>query len=68
MALPGNHELIFVKSQKSGRWWIEVTLPVPVGSRKERSLLVPCTYDDYQKASSGELPDRWWRIHQKYLQ
>ncbi|MBM3935798.1 MAG: hypothetical protein FJ343_01455 [Sphingomonadales bacterium] len=68
MALPGEHELIFVKSQKSGRWWIEVTLPVPAGSRKERSLLVPCTYDDYLKATSGELPDRWWRIHQKYLQ
>jgi len=68
MALPGDHELIFVKSQKSGRWWIEVTLPVPAGSRKERSLLVPCTYDDYLKATAGELPDRWWRIHQKYLQ
>jgi len=68
MALPGDHELIFVKSQKSGRWWIEVTLPIPAGSRKERSLLVPCTYDDYLKATAGELPDRWWRIHQKYLQ
>jgi hypothetical protein len=68
MALPGDHELIFVKSQKSGRWWIEVTLPVPAGSRKERSLLVPCTYDDYLKATAAELPDRWWRIHQKYLQ
>lgn len=67
MALPGEHELIFVKSQKSGRWWIEVSLPVPAGSRKERSILVPCTYDDYLKASAGELPDRWWRIHQKYL-
>lgn len=68
MALPGDHELIFVKSQKTGRWWIEVTLPIAAGSRKERSLLVPCTYDDYLKASTGELPDRWWRIHQKYLQ
>jgi hypothetical protein len=29
--------------------------------------LVPCTYDDYLQASSDELPDRWWRIHQKYL-
>ena len=68
MALPGDHELIFVKSQKTGRWWIEVSLPVPAGSRKERTLLVPCAYDDYLKATAGELPDRWWRIHQKYLQ
>ncbi len=68
MALPGDHELIFVKSQKTGRWWIEVSLPVPAGSRKERTLLGPCAYDDYLKATAGELPDRWWRIHQKYLQ
>ena len=67
MALQGNHELIFIKSQKSGRWWLEVTLPVPKGSKRERALLVPCTYDDYLQASSDELPDRWWRIHQKYL-
>lgn len=67
MALQGNHELVFVKSQKSGRWWLEVTLPEPRGSKRERTLLVPCTYDDYLQASADELPDRWWRIHQKYL-
>jgi len=67
MALQGNHELVFIKSQKSGRWWLEVALPQRKGSKKERTALVPCTYDDYLKACADELPDRWWRIHQKYL-
>jgi len=26
---------------------------------------VPCRYDDYKMAVSGELPDLWWRTYQK---
>jgi len=59
-----DHELVFVKSKKSDRWWMQVPYPTG-GSRNERFHLVPCRYDDYKTAISGELPDLWWRTYQK---
>ena len=58
------HELVFVKSKKSDRWWMQVPY---FGTRSvnERYYLVPCRYEDYQMAVSGEMPDLWWRTHQK---
>jgi arginase family enzyme len=62
----GSHELIFVKSKKSDRWWMQV--PYPTGlSKNERHHLVPCRYEDYQLANSGEMPDLWWRTYQKLI-
>lgn len=58
------HELVFVKSKKSDRWWMQVPYPAG-GSRNERFHLVPCQYDDYKTAVSGEMPDLWWRTYQK---
>lgn len=59
-----DYELVFVKSRKSDRWWMQVPY---FGSRSvnERYYLVPCRYEDYQMAVSGEMPDLWWRTHQK---
>lgn len=58
------HELTFVKSKKTDRWWMQVPY---FGSKSvnERYYLVPCRYEDYQQALSGEMPDLWWRTHQK---
>jgi len=58
------HELVFVKSKKSDRWWMQVPYPTR-GSKNERFHLVPCRYDDYKTAVSGEMPDLWWRTFQK---
>ncbi|MDF2433305.1 MAG: formiminoglutamase [Mucilaginibacter sp.] len=58
------HELVFVKSKKSDRWWMQVPYPTG-GSKNERFHLVPCQYDDYKIAVSGEMPDLWWRTFQK---
>jgi formiminoglutamase len=63
----GKHDLVFYKSKKSGRWWMEVTLPPIKGSKKERIHLVPCSYNDYLMAGKDELPDKWWKFHQKYM-
>ncbi|WP_207426543.1 formimidoylglutamase [Pedobacter sp. SYSU D00535] len=61
-----SHELVFVKSKKSDRWWMQV--PYPTGpSGNERYHLVPCRYEDYQIAVSGEMPDLWWRTYQKLI-
>ncbi|MFC5283628.1 formimidoylglutamase [Pedobacter alpinus] len=58
------HELIFIKSKKTDRWWMQVPYPT-MGSKNERYHLVPCLYGDYQLAVSGEMPDLWWRTFQK---
>ena len=58
------HELIFIKSKKTDRWWMQVPYPT-MGSKNERYHLVPCLYEDYQLAVIGEMPDLWWRTYQK---
>jgi arginase family enzyme len=58
------HELVFVKSKKSDRWWMQVPYPSG-GSQNARYHLVPCRYDDYKMATTGEMPDLWWRTYQK---
>ncbi|SMO52260.1 formimidoylglutamase [Solitalea koreensis] len=60
------HEVVFYKSPKTDRWWMQVPYP-NLRSKNERYYLVPCSYNDYQMASNGEVPDRWWRTYQKLL-
>ena len=59
-----DHEVVFYKSPRSDRWWMDIPTP-GAGNRKGRLLLIPCTYADYQAAATGHLPDRWWRTQQK---
>lgn len=59
-----DHEVVFVKSKKSDRWWMQVPYPTG-GSKNERFHLVPCRHEDYKTAASGEMPDLWWRTYQK---
>lgn len=62
----GGHEVIFYKSNRSGRWWMQI--PYPEGhSKNDRFHLVPCSYKDYQQATEGEMPDRWWKTYQKLI-
>jgi len=62
------HELIFYKSKNSGRWWMQVPLENPMSQSKyERHFMVPCSISDYQLATKGELPDRWWQVYQKLM-
>ncbi len=59
-----DYELVFVKSKKSDRWWMQVPY---FGSKSvnERYYWVPCRYEDYQQAVGGDMPDLWWKTHQK---
>lgn len=61
----GKYDLVFYKSDKSGRWWMEVPYPPSKRSKYERHYLVPCSYSDYQTACNNEMPDRWWQAFQK---
>jgi arginase family enzyme len=46
-------EMIFVKSNYTERWWMEVSSP---GSRP---FYISCSYEDYQKANNNEVPELW---------
>ena len=61
----GNHSIIFYKSHRSERWWMEVPYPPKNGSRYERHHLVPCNKEDYDRAMKNEMPDLWWKTYQK---
>jgi formiminoglutamase len=54
--------LTFWKSNKSGRWWIQI--PNSKG-KKAQNYLFSCSYKDYQEACSGELPERIWNGFQR---
>jgi len=58
-------EIIFYKSDKSGRWWMEVPYPKIKGVKFQRHLLVPCNYEDYENALKNEMPNLWWKTFQK---
>ncbi len=60
-------ELIFLKSKKTDRWWIEIPLKNPVNKKYIRHHFVPCSYSDYQTALQQEIPDRWWMLQQKLM-
>lgn len=57
------YDLTFWKSNKSGRWWVEV--PFIVQARFERHQLVPCSYEDYEAAVKNDVPEKWLHIFQK---
>ena len=61
----GEHELIFCKSPKSERWWMEVPMASHSNPKLVRHTMVPCSYEDYQRAVSQEIPERWWRAYKK---
>ena len=58
-----DHELVFWKSRKSGRWWMQV--PTGESRKYERHQLVPCSYADYTAACTEEIPERWLRAYEK---
>jgi hypothetical protein len=51
----GAVETTFIKSMKTGRWW----MLMPDGR------YVPCSYSDFQQAGENEIPERWLRIQER---
>lgn len=60
-------DIVFYKSDKTERWWLEVPYPPEKGIKFERHYLVPCDYQDYEKAAKNELPDLWWKTYRKLI-
>lgn len=57
--------LTFYKSNKSGRWWME--LNILTNNKYKRHALVPCTYNDYILATKHILPDKWYKALKKMI-
>ena len=60
-------EIIFYKSKKSDRWWMEVPIRSKSKTKYLRHHLVPCSYKDYQTALANHIPDRWWQTYKKLM-
>ena len=61
------YELLFYKSKKSDRWWMDIPYPPNKRIQFERHHLVPCSYSHYEKALADEMPDSWWKTYQKLI-
>ncbi|MEM6830121.1 MAG: arginase family protein [Bacteroidota bacterium] len=58
--LGGDPETIrFFKSKKSEKWWMEVPNQEH-GGVFNRNRMIACSYNDYERAQKGEVPDRWF--------
>lgn len=57
--------LVFYKSDKTDRWWIEIPFISNGNNKLKRNTLLPCSYDEYLGACNQELPERWWKAQRK---
>jgi hypothetical protein len=58
-------ELVFFKSNKTERWWIEIPFFSNVNNKLKRNTLLPCTHEDYLAACEQEIPERWWKAQRR---
>ncbi|SEP79315.1 formimidoylglutamase [Flavobacterium urocaniciphilum] len=64
IVLADDEELVFYKSNRSERWWIEINYN-SIYNKTTKKTLLPCTHDDYLAACDAEIPERWWKAHKK---
>lgn len=50
-----SNDTVFLKSKRTGRWWMQL----PEGT------FVPCSYADYLQACNDEIPERWLREQER---
>lgn len=55
-----NEDLIFVKSNLTERWWIEIE------TEDNTRIHVACSHEDYLRANRSEVPDRWVKANNRY--
>ncbi|WMI64072.1 formimidoylglutamase [Aestuariibaculum sp. YM273] len=65
IALVEDQELVFFKSVKTGRWWIEIPFLSNVNNKLKRHTLLPCMHQDYIDACQNKVPERWYKAFQK---
>ena len=63
--LEEDEPLLFYKSNKSGRWWIEIN--ILSNNKYKRHALIPCTYKDYTDATKQVIPEKWYKAMRKMV-
>ena len=62
-----DREIVFYRSDKSQRWWIELINDNISNNKFKTSTLLPCTEQDYEEAMKDKIPERWFnaikRLH-----
>jgi len=62
-----DEEIVFFKSDKTERWWIEIPFFSNVHNKLKKNTLLPCTHEDYLAACNQEFPERWWKAQRKSI-
>jgi arginase family enzyme len=65
--IPLEEELVFYKSNKTDRWWIEIPFISSSSNKLRKSTLLPCSYEEYLGACNQEIPERWWKAQRKNI-
>jgi formiminoglutamase len=52
-------DMIFVKSNLTDRWWIELACG------NDQNQYIACSHEDYLKANHNEVPDRWMKAMER---
>lgn len=60
-----NEDLVFYKSNETGRWWIEINFFAGQHNKLKKNTLLPCSHDEYIIACNQEIPERWWKAQRK---
>jgi hypothetical protein len=63
--MENDETIIFYKSKKSGRWWMQINCSDQMQQKYLQHYLIPCTYKDYQSAMENKIPDRFLIAHTK---
>jgi arginase family enzyme len=58
-------DLVFYKSDRSERWWLEISHSQGTQSKYLRHHMVPCDLSDYENAMENVIPNLWWKTLQK---
>lgn len=60
-------EIVFYKSDKTDRWWIEIPFISTLNNKLRRNTLLPCSYEEYLCACNQEMPERWWKAQRRNI-
>jgi len=60
-----SEELVFYKSNKTDRWWIEINFFTGQHNKLKKNTLLPCSHEEYLMACNQEIPERWWKAQRK---
>lgn len=60
-------ELVFYKSNKTDRWWIEIPFVSSSNNKLKKNTLLPCSHEEYLGACNQEIPERWWKAQRKNI-